>query len=260
MQNKIIISTKSFSNDDKFKDFLENKGAIVYNFPLIETVKVEITQNLIETLKEINSFNWIIFTSKNGVEKFFSLLNDLNIKLLTTRFTKFAAIGNRTADELEKNSIEANFISTEMNSEKFVLEMSDEILCKGDKVLLALGNLANDTLENGLKQTTEVHRINVYKTHSTINHQPDIIDRLIADNYDLLIFTSPSGFESFLSVCDKYSIRNINKIACIGNTTAQAIINSGYKPKLISPKSDAETFVDSIETYFNDNFANFINN
>ena len=70
LENKVIISTRPLSQDDSMINYLTQQGAIVNEFPMIEISQAEIDDNISETLEQIDSFNWIIFTSKNGFKYF----------------------------------------------------------------------------------------------------------------------------------------------------------------------------------------------
>jgi uroporphyrinogen-III synthase len=70
LKNRTIISTRPLSNDDVIRDYLSDKGANVIDFPMIEISAAFVNDNIKNALNNIKSFQWIIFTSKNGVEFF----------------------------------------------------------------------------------------------------------------------------------------------------------------------------------------------
>jgi uroporphyrinogen-III synthase len=146
----------------------------------------------------------------------------------------------------------AHLISSGRTAEDLLVEIKREIQ-PTDKVLLALGELAEDKLETGLNGICKTERINVYKTIDLEYTTNEIIDRIKEDKYDLILFTSPSGFRNF------YKIMLVNKIAppfrmaCIGTTTEKEMLKNNCQPVVVSPKSDAESFADEIEQFLNNN-------
>ena len=90
---------------------------------------IEIRQSQISdadkiVLKNINSFNWLFFTSRNGVVNFFKHLIDVKGNTELSSDIKIAAIGNKTALELEYYGFSAEFISQGNTSEELLDEFS----------------------------------------------------------------------------------------------------------------------------------------
>ena len=249
LENKVIISTRPLSQDDSMINYLTQQGAIVNEFPMIEISQAEIDDNISETLEQIDSFNWIIFTSKNGVKYFFNILKKLDLSI-TSENIKFALIGNVTSEELLKNGFKPHFVSSGNTSEYLLNELSNGMIGINDNILLCLGNLATTTLEDGLSAIAMVTRINVYDTNEPKNISKEIISKIKEDKYDIIIFTSPSGFSNFLRVMKKNDCSGEYRITCIGKTTEKEILKHKHKPLFISTKSDGINFAKEIEKYF----------
>ena len=250
LKDKIIISTRPLSKDDSLKNYLSSKGAIVLDFPMIEIKPAELTSELKTTFQQIKTFDWIIFTSKNGVKYFFELLNQSEINSNVISSIKTAVIGIHTAEELEKFNTKPTFISKGNTSEDFLKELSIGLIKSQNKVLLALGNLARDILEKGLSSIAAVKRINVYNTNEINTVSLDIIEQIKLEIYDLIVFTSPSGFNHFIDLFKNDNCLKNLKIAGIGKTTEKAIVSKGYNPMVISAESNGLGLAKKIENYF----------
>jgi uroporphyrinogen-III synthase len=247
---KIIISTRPSSQEDIIRDYLKGKGATYMEFPMIEILPAEITAQIKEAISRISSFQWLMFTSKNGVEYFFRILDGFNIGLNKLADVNIAVIGAGTAKELTKHGVEPDFISAGNTSEEMVKELKAKQIKAEDKILLVLGELAKDTLEDGLKDIAKIARIDVYRTVETKNHSEDIIEKIKNDKYDMIIFTSPSGFCNFVKIKEqRFPEAEQLKIACIGKTTEAEIKKHNCMPLLVSPKSDGYSFAREIENY-----------
>lgn len=251
LQGKTIISTRPLSADNAISAYLTELGATVIDFPMIEVSETAETASKTDIFNKINSFNWIIFTSKNGATYFFDYANKLNINFEVLKQKKYAVIGNKTANKLKKIGIEPCYISRGNTSELFAEELTNGIITKSDNILLALGNLATDTLENKIKTITSVSRVDVYETKAIENYTIETIERIKNDTYNIIIFTSPSGVENFKQITIKHAIENKIRIACIGKTTEKALIANGFTPIFTAEK--AENFAQEIENYLTNN-------
>lgn len=251
LSNKIIISTRPLIKDDSIKNHLTAKGACVLDFPMIKTTGVELTAEQKSIIRVINEYEWIVFTSKNGVIYFYKQLNSLNSDEKAIAGKKIAVIGKSTGEEVLKHNGSANLL---ISSGKNAVDLFAEIQKKinpTDKVLLVLGKLSDDKLEKGLKTICIVHRINVYKTIELEYTSNEIIDRIRNDNYQIVLFTSPSGFRNFNKIMLANDITSKVRAACIGKTTEMELLKNNCRPLVVSPKSDAESFVNEIERFFN---------
>jgi len=249
LKNKIIISTRATESGDTLPDLLQVQGAKILSLPMIEVKQSMLNDFEKNILKNINSYNWIFFTSKNGVVNFFKHLIDVKGNTELSKTLKIAAIGNKTALELEYYGFSAHFISEGNTSEELLEQFYKSENPDNLKVLLALGNLANDTLLNRLSKENEVKRINVYDTLKPDKTDENILDTIKKDIYDLILFTSPSTFQNFSSFIDADILKKL-KIASIGSTTTKAISDAGVIPLVTASKSNAEGLCEAIVEFY----------
>jgi uroporphyrinogen-III synthase len=248
LENKIIISTRPLANDDTMKKSLIEKGATVLDFPMIKIVTNELNAEIRSALANINTFQWLLFTSKNGVNSFFGMYKN-NYGEIAVLQPRIAVIGQATANEVLKNGYNPEFISTGNTSEDFIEELRNKI-GNNDQILIALGELADTKFEKELATIAAVTRLNVYKTIETKAHSLEIIKRIVKNDYDMLVFTSPSGFRNFVKIMAENNYNENFKIACIGKTTEKEVLNLGYTPLIVSKKSSGDSFTLEIEHYF----------
>jgi len=249
LKNKIIISTRPLSKNDIVKQYLSEKGAVVLDFPMIEIYPSVISDKISNTLQNINSFQWIVFTSKNGVDCFFKLLKSLNISAEKYSSIKIAVIGKKTSDEVLKNNSKPFLISSGNTSEDLFVELFGKVKIY-EKVLLVLGELADDILEKGLCEIVDITRINVYNTILPKTISKDIIEIIKSDRYNIIIFTSPSGFINFKATMNKNEIFSDFRVASIGKTTEKELLKNNCKPLFVSSKSDGKNFAKELENFF----------
>ena len=249
LKDKVIISTRAIEPGDSLPDLLKAQGAKVLSLPMIEMIPSKSDDKLIKVIEYLESFDWIFFTSKNGVANFFRHLNNVNGNTELPRNLKIAVIGYKTALELDYYGYAPNFISEGNTSEDLLSQFYKEFNPQQLNILLTLGNLADNTLSDRLSVENKVQRIDVYEVIKPEQADPEIIDLIKNDLYDLIIFTSPSTFCHFCSFYDMGQIGKL-KMASIGSTTTKAINEAGFEPVLTAKKSNVEGLKDEIIEYY----------
>jgi uroporphyrinogen-III synthase len=200
-------------------------------------------------LNNLEFYDWIFFTSKNGVINFFKLLIDAKGHTELPEKVKLAAIGHKTGLELEYYGYAPAFVSEDNTAEEFLNRFCAKYQPENLGILLCLGNLADDLLQDRLSVHNTAHRINVYQTVKPDQADPEIIERLRKDQYDLIIFTSPSTFRNLCSFYDHELIEKL-KMASIGMVTTKAIQEAGFEPLFTAKKSNAEGIKDAILEFY----------
>ena len=204
----------------------------VHHFPLVKIQPVEFKINNLE------SYDYVIFTSKNGVKNFFS-------KIKISDNVKFICIGNKTEQLLNKYGYVSLHVSKKNYSEIMANDLKKNKLINGKNVLLIQGKIAKDDLRLELKKFCNVDRVNVYNTNAKedLNEK---LKKLISSISTFTVFTSPSAFDSFI----KFYNPNNTKIISIGNTTTKHIESKGYDCMLTSQMQSYEGISESIIKHF----------
>jgi hydroxymethylbilane synthase len=249
LQDKVIISTRAIETTDTLPELLQAMGANVISLPMIEIVQSKRGTKETELLQNAEQFDWIFFTSKNGVANFFKHLIDVKGSTELTKQVKKAVIGSKTAAELDYYGYAPDFMSEGNTSEEMLEQFYHTYQPKSQKILLALGYLADDTLLNRLSKENEVKRINVYETIKPKTADAAVLEAIKQDLYDLIVFTSPSTFLNLCSFCESDIIPRL-KMASIGSTTTGAIKQSGLEPLITAKRSNVEGLCDAIIDYF----------
>ena len=118
-------------------------------------------------------------------------------------------------------------------------------MVNGKKVLLVLGNLADNTIEEGLKSICEVNRLDIYTT-SLITSKKEVITNLIDTKNSLSVFTSPSAFHAF---SDLYEADKTTLVS-IGTTTSDYINSKGFISEIISDEQTYEGISNAIINHY----------
>src|SRR5512133_565521 len=197
LEGKMFISTVSASKSEAMREVFKKLGASLIDFPMTEITGATLSPGIEKILKKISGFDWVIFTSPNGAKYFHQLLMEVYGSMPELRGVRIAAIGAKTAQELANHGMRVAFTGSRNTAEDLIEEMTEKLNLQNSNILLSLGNLAPDTLQERLSEIANVTRINVYDTKKTGENSDELIRRIKNNSYDLILFTSPSGVESF---------------------------------------------------------------
>jgi uroporphyrinogen-III synthase len=250
LHGKTFIATCAEDKTQVLKRLLEPKGARVLSFPLIHIVPA--ADKLSEIRKELGklySFQWIIFTSTNGVANFFYWLNELQLAFQATNY-KFAVIGKATGEALVQQGIHPHFTSESADSVEFASQLQHVLGNESQKILVPTGNLASNNLEKVLGNQHQINYLVVYKTETPAAIDKAICTQIEAAAYDMIFFLSPSAVNAFVSIFQqKISLSTIHSTA-IGKVTQRAMEQKGIEPKFVPSLPNLELMVEELEHYY----------
>ncbi len=249
LQNKIYISTRPEGKSVELRQILQSHGAILLEMPMIEIQPLEITSEAKFKITHIDDYQWIVFTSANGIIHFFEYLKALSCKIDVEK-TKIAVIGLRTAKELAKYGYTANYVNSGNTANDFADELKIAFGSSQPHVLLLVGNLAGTTVETELNSYATIHRINVYKTVLPSILHSKALEVILDNSYDLIIFTSPSAIVNFCQLTQGKLNINTLRIACIGTTTSGALLENGIHPLIVSKTMSSVGIANAIIEYY----------
>ncbi len=216
--------------------------------PMIYTKTEELNTEVREAFDNLQNIDFLIFTSRNGVKAFFKLLQQAGRTL--PEKTKTAVIGKGTALTLETYYRKADFIQPGNTSRDFADYLKNQVLQGGENILLALGNLAPDFLQNELSPLASVQRIDVYRTLPVQEYDTAIMQKIRDDQYGLLVFSSPSAFANFYGHFRKEKLKARLRIVSIGETTTRAILNTTQANVFTAKVPGTEGLLNKIQKYF----------
>lgn len=247
LKNKKILITRERSQAVKFAEQIEHNKGVPIIAPLlkIDTYYDEENDTL---LNSINEFDWIFFTSINGVNHFFKQLKEQQL----IKKCNIAVVGHKTEEALNKFGISADFIPSTYNAETMAAEFLQTFPHIG-KVLLVRGNLSRPTLlEEFTKAKINYSKIVVYETNANKSIKQKLL-KSIDDGVDFLTFTSPSTVQTFIELVNEQQFKIAQNLPCfcIGTTTEQAAhryqFNQTYVPNMFTIESMIEKMVEVVQ-------------
>jgi len=196
------------------------KGKTYFHLPLIEIKPLEDYKEFDQHLPELKKFDWIVFSSRFGVEYFFERLIATGKDVRALMEVKIAAVGNSTGEKLLTYGLRADLIPKEESSAGLIKEFK-KIGIKGKKVFLPRSDLADKGLAKGLEKLgAKVTAAVAYQ-----NVMPKNLPDLDFDFFDEIYFTSPSTVRNFKKRYGK--VPKKIKVRWIGKVTKQALKKQG---------------------------------
>lgn len=253
LREKTIVVTRAVEQADEFITLLQEKGANVINFPTIEVVPPDSWDACDRALQNLTDYNWIIFSSTNGVRFFLQRLRERGNGIEALSFSKIAAVGERTQAFLQESGIPVHLVPQEFRAEG-LLETFGKMGIRGLRMLIPRAEKGRETLMTGLTlMGAFVDTVAVYKTQGA-SYGNRNQTALNGQSLDVLTFTSPSTVCHFI---ERIGIKKVNEwclngtsIAVIGGVTADAVEKYKLHANIIPEKSTIPDLVEAITKFY----------
>ncbi|MDO8589061.1 MAG: uroporphyrinogen-III C-methyltransferase [Armatimonadota bacterium] len=247
---KKVLVTRSREQASVLTEALQELGAEVIEFPVIKIVPPADWAPVDEAVGKIGSFDWLIFTSANGVDRLAVRLLETGRDVRALAGPKIAAIGPATAEALESLGMRVDYVPNEFVAEAVVKQFPEEV--RGKRILLARAGAAREVLPEKLAERgAEVTVATVYETVLEDSNAAEVKQMLSDGEIDIVTFTSSSTVKNFAALVGsngKLSIPESVTVACIGPVTAKTAEDSGLKPDVVAGEYTIEGLVSALST------------
>ena len=228
---------------------LREAGAEVIETPLTRIERLD-PQRARATLQEIEEFQWVCFTSANGVRFFWETLREVGRDARSLAGIRVCAVGPMTADALLQRGIVVDVVA-----ERFVAEGLLDVLSRrddvpGTRVLYAAAEGARDTLPTGLEgMGADVERLPLYRSSPNAPGIARLRETLHERPADLVAFTSGSAARSYAEGVGS-EIARATGAASIGPATTTVARELGIRVDVEAPESTLASLADAIVASF----------
>lgn len=244
-----IVVTRARAQAGELSSELENLGAEVMEFPTIEIKPPGDLAPLDQAIRELEGYDWLIFTSVNGVEAFMDRLeqHELDVRSIP-KGAKIAAVGPSTRDRIKAAGLRVDVTPSEYRAEALLDEMLvDEI--SGQRILLPQAKVAREVLPERLREAgAEVFVPTAYETVPSDAGRDSLVARFRAGEVDCVTFTASSTVENFVRAFGEEETAKLledTRVACIGPITAATSRKYGIK---VDAEADEYTIPGLVET------------
>ena len=231
LQGRRIVLTRPRESATEWRRQLESLGASVIELPLIRVSKDVDLHTLNEVFQELGGYEWIIFTSVNGVKFFFEEFHRVYDDIRAFGLMRIAVVGEATAAAIREKHLRVEVQPKKANAEELAKTLIEREGMDSAKVLVITGNLNRDTLVTKLEEARAiVDCLPVYKTEEANLAADPVAADFRAKGADAILFASPSAAQAFFDQADalKLGARAKRPLAgSIGPSTTAAMRQLG---------------------------------
>lgn len=233
---KRIVVTRARAQASEAIQQLTSLGADCIECPTIEVVPPESWQPLDDAIARLKQYQWLVFTSVNGVRFFFERLAIQGLDTRALGHVRTAAIGPATAQCMRQYGLNTDILPSTYQAESIV-EAFSEVALKDQKVLLPRAKEARVILPEELQRMgAHVDEVAAYQTVQSTQGSEQLIRDLGAKTIDMVTFTSSSTVRNFKALLPKNAMPLMEgvAVACIGPITAETAKELGFEADLVA--------------------------
>jgi uroporphyrinogen III methyltransferase/synthase len=252
---------------------VEELGAEIIQFSTVEIAPPVSYDELDQALNHVNSYDWLIFTSSNGVKYFFRRFFELEIDIRELKGVKICAIGNKTASKIKKFGLKIDLIPEKFRAEGLIEAFKKEIrskkselgsqsadsgstqnsgLFRGIKLLLPRAEVAREIFPEKVRELGGTIEVPVtYRAVKPELHGKRLRRFLKEGRVTIATFTSAATFNNFKEIMgeDADDLLKGVAIAVIGPVTAKAIENAGLRVDIMPDEATVDALAEEIRKW-----------
>ncbi|MCF8112396.1 MAG: uroporphyrinogen-III C-methyltransferase [Desulfotignum sp.] len=250
---KKIVITRARAQASGLKQELTRLGAHCIEIPTIRIKAPADNTPVMDAISRIQAYDWLVFTSVNGVKHFFDTLFGMGKDVRILGHLKFACIGPVTKQRLADFGIISDILPDTFRAES-VIEAFSQAEIQGKNVLLPRAKKARTILPEELgKMGATVDEVTAYETVLDKEAGPTLIELLKKKQIDAVTFTSSSTVSNFMSLLSLNQapglLKNIT-IASIGPITSDTARSFGLEPAIEADPFTINGLVDGLVAYY----------
>ncbi len=251
---KKILVTRTREQAGELSERLRDLGGVVIEFPTIRILPPDSWTDVDHGINQLSLYDWIIFTSVNGVKFFLDRLFSLGRDVRDLKGPKVCAIGPKTAEALEALRIRVDFVPKEYRAEAIFEGLRKDDL-KGKKLLIPRAKVARDILPEELRKAgAAVDVLEVYQTVRPQANAEGVRELLRSKAISAITFTSSSTVTNFVEMIGEKNSRELTEgltVASIGPITAEKARSLGIETTIMPENYTIPALADSLADYFN---------
>jgi len=248
---KKIVLTRDPIGNAEFSAKLIAKLAEPVELPVTKLKPLTGSNAFVNSLAKLGEYDWLIFTSANGVETFFAALAKLNKDARVLGRVKIACIGDRTAEKLSCFGLKTDFVPDKFTSADLAKGLVEYTNLKDRKVLLLRSQLASDDLPQLLQTAGPiVDDVPIYTSEKNICDLKLVSESLAEKKIHWLTFASPFAVTCFFEQLLPDSVKSSGaKVASIGPVTSKKLTDLGVKVDVEAAEHTVDGLISAIEQH-----------
>ncbi len=252
---KNIVITRARAQASSMVAALNKLGAQCIEIPTIRIEAPDDITPLKESIKNIKNYDWLVFTSVNGVKFFFDTLFAMGKDVRALGHLEFACIGPVTKERLADYGIISDILPETYRAES-VADAFSNVDVKGKKVLLPRAKKARTILPEELdKMGAIVDEVTAYETGLCEDGKEQLTTLLENNEIDAVTFTSSSTVSNFMSLLESKDAQSLLKdvvVASIGPVTSDTARSFGIEPDIEAAQFTIQGLTNALLTHYGD--------
>lgn len=249
LSGKRIVVTRTRKQAGALSDQLRNLGAEVIELPTIRIESPSDLRAFAELVQDAHGYDWIVFTSPNGVTAFFEMFYKLYDDAREIGGARIAAIGPATAQRVREFHLKVDLQPDEFVAEAVVREFKKGGDIENLRILIARAEEARDLLPRELGALGAIVDVAIaYRTVAEKSDRTEARSRLVAEGADMITFTSSSTVENFLALGLPWPAGMA--VASIGPITSKTAREAGLTIGVQAARHDIPGLVEAIRRHF----------
>jgi uroporphyrinogen III methyltransferase/synthase len=258
---RTIVITRARAQSAEFVAELERLGARVISCPTIEIVEPESYALLDESIENLYGYDWLIFTSVNGVDYFLQRLELLGHEASELDELRVCAIGEATAFRLREARIHVDVIPEQFKAEGAFAAIESYLGGRERfnrlNFLIPRAAVARDFLPKALEEAgARVDVVPAYRTVRPQTSERGRVDALLAGGaVDCITFTSSSTVTNFAQLFDTTDLSQLLegvRVACIGDITAATAAEHNLRADILPSEYTIPALTRAIADYYSE--------
>jgi len=249
LAGKRIVVTRTRKQASDLSNRLRSLGADIIELPTIRIEPPTDLREFAELVQDAHGYDWIVFTSPNGVEAFFEMFFKLYSDAREIGGAKIAAIGPATAQRVRDYHLHVDLQPAEFVAEAVAQEFEKQGGVENLRILIARAEKARDVLPRSLSDLGAI--VDEGFAYRTVPETRDVTGarrRLLEEGADLITFTSSSTVENFLALGVPWP--KGMQVASIGPITSKTAREHSLKIDIEARQHDIEGLVEAIRKFF----------
>ena len=247
LSGRRIVLTRPRDQAIAWRQTLESLGATVLELPLIRVSQDVNPQTLAEVFQELGGYEWIIFTSTNGVKFFFEEFRRIHDDIRALGLMRIAVVGEATAAAIREMHLRVEVQPKKANAEELAKALIERESMDSAKVLVITGNRNREVLVEKLEKARAiVDCLPVYKTEEANLSKDPVAGDFRAHGADAIFFASPSAAQSFFDQAGALKLGPKAKrplAGSIGPSTTATMKQLGLPVDFEAPEASLESLV-----------------
>jgi len=251
---KRVVLTRALEQAREFSQLLAAYGAEPVEAPTIQIVPPASWQAIDDAMTRLSAYQWLIFTSVNGVRPFMDRLHTAGKDARALANLRLCAIGPRTAQELGAYGLTPDIVPTEFQAEGVIAALA-HVGIRGSRILIPRAEVAREILPEQLRELgATVDVIPVYRTIAPALDVAFLTQQLHDGRVAAVTFTSSSTVRNFV---DLFGGRDVVisllagvVVACIGPITARTAEEYGLTVSVMPTENTVPALAEAIVKHF----------